>query len=92
LIKKGAKIRAYDPVACAKARKILDGVVFSDTAYEAIKDAHAVVVAAEWGEFKELDLYKVKKSMKTPIIFDGRNIYNPKVMKEIGFKYYGMGR
>ena len=92
LRRKGAKVMAYDPVAAVKARKLLDGVAFCDTAYDAVKKADAAVVAAEWGEFKELDLDKVKSLMKSPVIFDGRNIYNPKRMKELGFKYYGVGR
>ena len=89
---KGAKVNAYDPVAGSKAKKLLDGVGFCDTAYDAVKKADAVIVTAEWGEFRELDLDRIKKAMKTPIIFDGRNIYNPKRMRELGFKYYGVGR
>lgn len=89
---KGAHVTAYDPVASVKAKKLLDGVVFGETAYEALKKADAAIVTAEWNEFRELDLEKIKSSMKSPIIFDGRNIYNPKRMKEMGFKYYGVGR
>jgi UDPglucose 6-dehydrogenase len=89
---RGARVIAYDPVAKVKAKKILNGVAFGDTAYDAVKKADAVVVTAEWGEFRELDLDKLRSSMKTPIMFDGRNIYNPKRMKEIGFRYYGVGR
>jgi len=92
LMDKGAEIRAYDPVAQSKAKKLLNGVSFCDTAYEAVKKADAMILTAEWGEFRELDMEKIKIAMKTPIIFDGRNIYNPKRMKEIGFKYYGVGR
>jgi UDPglucose 6-dehydrogenase len=92
LLDRGAMVKAYDPVAQAKAKKLLNGVTFSGTAYDAIKNADAMVLTAEWGEFRELDMDKVKRSMKTPIIFDGRNIYNPKRMREIGFKYYGVGR
>jgi len=92
LCRKGAKVKAYDPVAAVKAKKLLDGVVFCDTAYDAVKKADAAVVTAEWGEFRELDLDRIKSSMKSPVIFDGRNIYNPKRMKELGFKYYGVGR
>jgi UDPglucose 6-dehydrogenase len=92
LRRKGAKVMAYDPVAAVKAKILLDGVVFCDTAYDAVKKADAVVVTAEWGEFRELDLDRIKSSMKFPVIFDGRNIYNPKRMKELGFKYYGVGR
>jgi UDPglucose 6-dehydrogenase len=92
LQKKGVKIKAYDPVAEVKARKLLKGVVFSGNAYDALKNTDAAVVTAEWGEFRELDMEKVKKTMKVPIIFDGRNMYNPKRMKELGFRYYGVGR
>jgi UDPglucose 6-dehydrogenase len=92
LRRRGAKVIAYDPVAAVKAAKLLDGVVFRDTAYEAVKKADAAVVAAEWGEFRELDLDKIKSLMRSPVIFDGRNIYNPKRMKELGFRYYGVGR
>jgi len=89
---RGAKVLAYDPVAAVKAKKFLIGVSFCDTAYDAVKKADAVVVTAEWGEFRELDMDKIKASMRSPVIFDGRNIYNPKRMKELGFKYYGVGR
>lgn len=92
LRRKGAKVFAYDPVAAVKAKKLLDGVVFCDTAYDAVKKADAAVVAAEWGEFRELDLERIKSAMRSPVIFDGRNIYNPKRMKELGFKYFGVGR
>ncbi len=92
LRRKGAKVAAYDPVASVKAKKLLDGVVFCDTAYDAVKKADAAVVAAEWGEFRELDLDRVKSLMRSPVIFDGRNIYSPKRMKELGFKYFGVGR
>ncbi len=92
LMKRGAKVKAYDPVAQEKAKKILKGVVFCKTAYESLKSVDAAVVMAEWGEFRELDMEKVRKLMKKPVIFDGRNIYNPKRMKELGFKYFGVGR
>lgn len=92
LQKRGARINAYDPVAESKAKKILRGVSFCRNAYDTLKKADAAVITAEWSEFKELDLVKVKAIMKTPLIFDGRNIYNPKRMKEHGFKYYGVGR
>jgi UDPglucose 6-dehydrogenase len=92
LQKGGAKIRAYDPVAATKAKLILNNVEFCDTPYIAVSKADAVVVTAEWSEFRELDLDRIKASMKEAVIFDGRNIYNPKRMKELGFKYFGIGR
>lgn len=92
LVKRGVEINAYDPVAQVKAKKILPTVQFCETPYEAVKKADALVITAEWSEFRELDMEKVKAAMKTPVIFDGRNIYNPKRMKELGFKYHGVGR
>lgn len=92
LQKKGVKIKAYDPVAETKAKKMLPRVAFSGNAYDALKNTDAAVVTSEWGEFRELDMEKVKKVMKSPVMFDGRNIYNPKRMKELGFRYYGVGR
>ena len=92
LIAKGARITAYDPVAEKTAKKVQKQLTFCNKVYEAIEGADAVVVATEWGEFRDLDLEKVKKLMKTPIIFDGRNIYDPKRMRELGFSYHGVGR
>jgi UDPglucose 6-dehydrogenase len=92
LIAKGAQITAYDPVAEKTAQKIQKQLTFCNKVYEAIAGADAVVVATEWGEFRDLDLLKVKKLMKKPVIFDGRNIYDPKRMRELGFSYHGVGR
>jgi UDPglucose 6-dehydrogenase len=92
LISRGVKIVAYDPVAQVKAKKLLPKANFAATAYDAVKKADALVVTAEWSEFRELDMEKVKGLMKSPVVFDGRNIYNPKRMKELGFKYFGVGR
>ncbi|MFA4905618.1 MAG: UDP-glucose/GDP-mannose dehydrogenase family protein [Candidatus Margulisiibacteriota bacterium] len=92
LISKGARITAYDPVAEKTAKKVEKQLTFCNKVYEAIEGAEAVVVATEWGEFRDLDLLKVKKLMKKPVIFDGRNIYDPKRMRELGFSYFGVGR
>jgi UDPglucose 6-dehydrogenase len=93
LVKAGAKVRAYDPVAMNVARPLIPAAVemFKDS-YEMAKDCDALMVITEWNEFKQLDLEKVKKLLKTPIIYDGRNIYDPKVMKETGFTYRSVGR
>ena len=61
-------------------------------AYEAAQGADAIVVATPWNEFKNLDMVKIKESLKTPILIDGRNMYEPELMKEIGFEYRGVGR
>jgi UDPglucose 6-dehydrogenase len=88
----GAKVRGYDPVAMEVARPLLPAVKFYDDPYEMATGCDALIVVTEWNEFKQLDLEKVKDLMKSPVIFDGRNIYDPKAMKEMGFKYRAIGR
>jgi UDPglucose 6-dehydrogenase len=88
----GAKVRAYDPVAMDVARPILPAVEMFDNPYSMSDGCDALMVITEWNEFKQLDLQKVKGLLKAPVIFDGRNIYDPVMMKEMGFKYRGMGR
>ena len=94
LISEGAGIRAYDPQAMDKAKCLpeLEKVKFCKGSYDAVKGADCAVIVTEWNEFKELDLKKVKKLLKQPVIIDGRNIYDPKKMKELGFKYNCIGR
>ena len=86
---KGAKIRVYDPVHRGKS---FSGFEVCDDVESALKDSEAMIIATEWAEFVALDFDRVKKLLKQPIIFDGRNIYNPKRMKELGFTYHGVGR
>lgn len=88
----GAKIRAFDPQAMKKAYEFLEGVKFCKDAYEASRGADCLVVVTEWNEFKEIDLLRIKKIMKQPIIVDGRNIYNPQKLMRLGFRYIGVGR
>ncbi|PIO05571.1 UDP-glucose 6-dehydrogenase, partial [Candidatus Woesearchaeota archaeon CG08_land_8_20_14_0_20_43_7] len=88
----GAKIHAFDPVAREEATKILDDVTYHDRPHDALKDADALVVVTEWDEFRHLDKKKMKDMMNTPIIFDGRNVYQPDEMKKHGFHYYSIGR
>jgi UDPglucose 6-dehydrogenase len=92
LLEKGCRIKAYDPVANKNAKKLLKGVTFADSAYETAEDSECLVVLTEWNEFKELDLRKIKGLMKKPMVVDGRNIYDPAVMKKLGFEYMGVGR
>jgi len=93
LLKHGFEIKAYDPVATANVKRLLDGKIkFATNAYDAVGGASALVVATEWNEFKQIDLNRVKKLLKEPVIFDGRNIYNPGHLKKLGFKYYSVGR
>ncbi len=88
----GAKIKAYDPHAMSKARPMLKGVEFCSDSYSVCKGSDCMLILTEWKEFKELDLKKVKKLLKQPVIIDGRNIYDPQKMAALGFRYYSMGR
>jgi len=88
----GAKIHACDPVAIENAKNVLNNVKFFQNPYETIRDCDALIVATEWNEFRNLDMRAVKILLKNPIIIDGRNIYDPKEMKELGFIYMGIGR
>lgn len=92
LQKDGAKIKAYDPEAIENSKKILTDVQYAKNAYDALKDADALVVVTEWNEFKELDLAKIKTSMKSPFIIDARNIYDADRAKSLGFNYIGVGK
>jgi UDPglucose 6-dehydrogenase len=89
----GAKIRAYDPAAMDNAKRLLPaGVTFSDSPYEAAEGAHAVVLVTEWNEFKYLNLERLRGLLKRPVIFDGRNLWEPERMRRLGFEYHSVGR
>jgi UDPglucose 6-dehydrogenase len=93
LTKAGAKVRVYDPVAMEVARPLLPGSVeMFKNSYDLAAGCDALMVITEWNEFKQLDLEKIKGLLKSPIIYDGRNIYDPQLMKEIGFTYRAVGR
>ncbi len=88
----GATIRAYDPVAAPNANLYLHDVSLCEDAYEVARGADALVVVTEWNEFKHLSLSRLKAVMRQPVIVDGRNLYEPAIMDELGFVYRGMGR
>jgi UDPglucose 6-dehydrogenase len=92
LLEEGAKLKVYDPVSMGVARSILKGVEFCRDVFEAVRDADAAAFVTEWNEFRDLDLKKVKKLMKAPVIVDCRNIYEPARMRELGFTYHSVGR
>jgi UDPglucose 6-dehydrogenase len=93
LLRKGARVRAYDPKAMEVARPLLDaGVELVQRSYEAVEGADALLVVTEWNEFREPDFERIKSLMRRPAIFDGRNIYNPQTLRELGFHYEGIGR
>jgi UDPglucose 6-dehydrogenase len=88
----GAQIKAYDPVAMDNAKQILKDVTYCDNPYEVAADADALVLVTEWNEFKQLDMTRILKSMRQPVLIDGRNIYDPDRMWALGFTYRAMGR
>jgi UDPglucose 6-dehydrogenase len=93
LIKEGARVQAYDPEAMKVAKSIFGAkVTYADSNYAALDGADALVLVTEWNEFREPDFGRMKKLMRTPVVFDGRNIYNPEQIKAQGFQYFSIGR
>ena len=93
LLAEGAKLQVHDPVAIKEARKIFHRkVTYCEQPYDALKGAHALVLVTEWSEFRNPDFDRMKKLMAGNAVFDGRNIYDPKTMKEHGFVYCGIGQ
>jgi UDPglucose 6-dehydrogenase len=93
LLRRGAKVIAYDPVAIEEAKILLGNrIAYSDNAYSALQDADALLLITEWREFRSPDWSKVKSELKNPILFDGRNIYDGSDLKSKGFTYYGIGK
>jgi UDPglucose 6-dehydrogenase len=93
LVKRGARVQAYDPVALENARTAVGDLVdFSRTAMEAAAGADAVIIATDWDEFKNLNFQKLREALNGPVIFDGRNCIDPRLAASWGFKYFGIGR
>ena len=93
LLERGAKIRATDPVAMENARKDFgDTIEYVDNDYDALKGADALLVVTEWSEYRNPDFDKLKALLKNPVIFDGRNLYDPSRMAELGITHYSIGR
>jgi len=92
LQKEGAKIKAYDPKAVEKAKLVLKNVKYCRDPYDAARDADCLVILTEWKEVKNINLAKIKKLLKHPILIDGRNIFNPCEMEKLGFVYKSIGR
>jgi UDPglucose 6-dehydrogenase len=103
LLQRGATVRAYDPIAMREAQRVfavdfqsqpaaLARLTFSNTQAESIEGADALVIVTEWKAFKSPDLNALKRSLIAPLIFDGRNLYEPETMGELGFEYYSIGR
>ena len=88
----GAIVRGYDPAAMDWAKRVMPYLELADNPYELVKDADAVIVLTPWNEFKNLDMDRIKSAMRTPVMIDGRNLYEPAEMKALGFIYSAMGR
>jgi UDPglucose 6-dehydrogenase len=91
----GARVRAYDPEAAEEARRIFgdrDDLVYCDGQYDALEGADALVVVTEWKAFRSPDLRRIRDTLKTPVIFDGRNMFEPAAIESAGLAYYGIGR
>jgi UDPglucose 6-dehydrogenase len=94
LLREGAHVVAYDPKGMHKARSIkaIADAEFASSALEAVNDAEALIIATDWNEFANVDLGVLKDKMRTPIVFDGRNLLDPETMRQFGFSYYSVGR
>jgi UDPglucose 6-dehydrogenase len=94
LLREGAHVVAYDPKGMEKARavKTISAAEFAPSALEAVSNAEALIIATEWIEFANVDLAIVRDKMRTPIVFDGRNLLDPETMNHLGFHYHSIGR
>jgi len=92
LRERGARVQAYDPEAIEEARRILPEVDYCRDAYSTAEGADLLVLATEWNQFRNLDLERIKESMRRPILVDLRNVYEPEKVKAMGFEYFGVGR
>ena len=94
LLREGADVVAYDPKGMHKSRgiKAIADAKFASSALEAVTDAEALIIATDWDEFANVDLAVLKDKMRTPIVFDGRNLLDPETMGQFGFHYYSIGR
>ena len=92
LLERGATVKGFDPVAMEVAEPLMPDVKLVKNAYKLFAGCDGVIVCTEWNEFVQLDLERVRDSMNSPMVIDGRNIYQPEKMKELGFTYHGVGR
>jgi UDPglucose 6-dehydrogenase len=93
LLARGARVRAYDPAAAPVAKRMFDGrIAVCEKSYDALSGADALAIVTEWNEFREPDFDKMRALLKSPVVFDGRNIYSPEHMRGLGFTYFSIGR
>jgi UDPglucose 6-dehydrogenase len=94
-IARGATVAAYDPVAMPEAQRVLgvvSGLSYAASPLDAVSGADALVVVTEWREFRSPDFGELKRRLKQPLIFDGRNLYDPALARAAGLEYFGIGR
>jgi UDPglucose 6-dehydrogenase len=94
MLREGAHVSVYDPKGMERAREVKEiaSATFTNSAMEAAEGAEALILATEWAEFANLDLSALKEKMATPMIFDGRNLFDPQTMATLGFHYHSIGR
>ena len=92
LTERGARVRAFDPVATENARALMPDIEYTEDAYSAAEDAHVLVIMTEWNEFRRLDLERIRDLMAEPSVVDCRNVYDPEDFEPLGFRYEGVGR
>ncbi len=92
LLKEGAKVKCFDPLAIENAKKVLPDITYCESEYDAAQGSDALVIATEWNQFRNLDFTRMKNIIAKPVIFDFRNLYDPKALKSLGFIYQGVGR
>ena len=93
ILSQGAKVKAYDPKAIERAKEIFqEKITYCNSIEEAVKDTDGIIIVTEWDEFRDIDFKNLGKIVKEKKVFDGRNIYDPKQIREAGFEYYGIGR
>jgi UDPglucose 6-dehydrogenase len=95
LLARGARVTAYDPVAMEEAKKVFGKeprVRFASSTVGALDGADALIIVTEWKEFRSPDFDDLKKRLKSPVVFDGRNLYDPATMRDAGLEYFSMGR
>ena len=97
LLKCGAKVQAHDPAALAEAKRIFEnkignGIQLFEKRYDSLENTDGLIIMTEWNEFREPDFYLIKETLKSPVIFDGRNLYQPKRLKKLGIDYFCVGR
>jgi UDPglucose 6-dehydrogenase len=92
LLREGASVRAFDPAAMEEAQHVLPGIAYGSDAYDAAKGGDALIIATEWNEFRNLDWERMRGALRAPVVVDLRNVYDPHHMRELGFRYTGVGR